>query len=321
MPTPTTELVRERLIDLGSTLGWYRHGRHDPTTWLTVVGRGTTSSGDFVRATWTPDGPGTLHIQWRGNVGATDVVGVPGVSLASYGPGGAWLTARAPLMIGVADPGDPALEHARHPVVAAAARAGRSLRFGASGDLYHELLPTILEQRITAGEAYRQWGRLCAELGEPAPGPFARLLLPPDPARLARQPSWWFHPLGVERKRAQPLALVARHADKYWQWAAMSPTDAGAKLRLIDGVGQWTIGSVLGPALGDPDAVAVGDYHLKNVIGNTLAGEARATDERMLELLRPYAGQRGRVVRMLCHDGASTPKFGPRHRVLPMHRW
>ena len=31
---------------------------------------------------------------------------------------------------------------------------------GASGDLYHELLPTILGQRITAGEAFAQWSRL-----------------------------------------------------------------------------------------------------------------------------------------------------------------
>ncbi len=320
MPTLSHHLVRERLIDIGSTLSWYRHGRHDPTTWLTVVGSGTRSSGDFVRATRTPDGPGTLHLQWRDRT-TTEIDGVPGVEVRSYGPGAAWLARQAPLMIGVADPGDPALEDARHPVVAAAARAGRSLRFGASGDLYHELLPTIIEQRITAGEAYRQWYRLCIELSEPAPGPFARLLLPPDPTRLARQPGWWFHPLGIERKRAEPLALVARHAGKYWDWAQLPPSEAAAKLQLLNGVGQWTIGSVLGPALGDPDAVAVGDYHLKNIVGNTLAGEARATDERMLELLQPYAGQRGRVVRMLCHNGASTPKFGPRKRVLPMHSW
>ena len=55
--------------------------------------------------------------------------------------------------------------------------------------------------------------------------------------------------------------------------------------------------------MGDPDAVAVGDYHLKNVVGYALAGEARATDERMLELLTPYAGQRGRVIRALLRHG------------------
>ena len=33
-------------------------------------------------------------------------------------------------------------------------------------------------------------------------GPFPGLLLPPAPARLQGRPAWWFHPLGIERKRA-----------------------------------------------------------------------------------------------------------------------
>ena len=57
------------------------------------------------------------------------------------------------------------------------------------------------------------------------------------------------------------------------------------------------------------------------MVGHALAGEARATDERMLELLEPYAGERGRVVRLLQLDGAAAPKFGARKRILPMHTW
>ena len=74
-------------------------------------------------------------------------------------------------------------------------------------------------------------------------------------------------------------------------------------------------------AMGDPDAVAVGDFHLKNVVSFNLAGEPRGTDERMLELLAPYEGQRGRVVRLLMLDGKAPPAFGPRQRILPMARW
>jgi 3-methyladenine DNA glycosylase/8-oxoguanine DNA glycosylase len=73
--------------------------------------------------------------------------------------------------------------------------------------------------------------------------------------------------------------------------------------------------------MGDPDAVAVGDFHLKNVVSFALAGEPRGTDARMLELLAPYAGQRGRVVRLLLADGHRAPSFGPRKRILPMARW
>ncbi len=43
-----------------------------------------------------------------------------------------------------------------------------------------------------------------------------------------------------------------------------------------------------------------------------LAGEARGTDERMLELLEPYRGQRGRVLRLLELAGVRAPRYGPR---------
>ena len=300
-----------RSTDIGATLSWFRHGQTDPTTWLTTTGHGPAGAGRFVRATFTPDGPGTVSIEWSG----------PDATVDAFGPGRSWLEQQADRMLGSGDLGDHGLESAAHPLVARAAHENRHLRFGASGNLYHELLPTIIEQRITAGEAYRQWQRLCLELSDPAPGPFTRLLLPPDPAVLAHQPSWWFHPLGIERKRAQPLIDVARHASKFWGWSALGAAEAARKLRLIAGIGQWTVGSVLGPALGDPDAVAVGDFHLKNMIAHNLAGEARGTDERMLELLEPYAGQRGRVVRYVARTGSAAPKFGPKKRILPMRAW
>lgn len=135
---------------------------------------------------------------------------------------------------------------------------------------------------------------------------------------LADHPAWWFHQLGVETKRAEALRTVARHADKLDGWAQLP--DPGERLALLPGIGEWTIGSVLGHAVGDPDAVAVGDYHLKNVIAHAFTGRARGTDAEMLELLRPYAGQRGRVVRLLLLDGHRAPKFGPRQRVLPLNR-
>ncbi len=301
-----------RDVDLGATLSWYQHGRNDPTTWLERSRQGPTAAGRFVRATWTPDGPATVQLRWSASTP---------LEAETWGPGAEWLLARVPHMVGDLDQGDAGLETDAHPVVAAATRAHRFVRFGASGTLYHELLPTILQQRITAMEAKHQWAELCRELGERAPGPFSHLLAPPAPGVLVRQPSWWFHPLGIERKRAEPLIEVARHAEKFWTWAEMPPDEAARLLRLIPGVGVWTTGCVTGPALGDVDAVPVGDFHVKNIIAWNLADEARATDERMLELLVPYEGRRGRVVRAVCAHGSGAPKFGPRQRILPMARW
>ena len=155
-------------------------------------------------------------------------------------------------------------------------------------------------------------------LGRPAPGPFG-LTLPPDPGELAATPTWWFHPLGIEAKRADALRTVARHARHLHTWS--DEPHPGRQLALLPGVGQWTIGSVLAVSHADPDAVAVGDYHLKNVVTHAFTGRARGTDEQMLELLEPYLGQRGRVVRLLLLDGHRAPSFGPRQRVLPLNRW
>ena len=64
-------------------------------------------------------------------------------------------------------------------------------------------------------------------------------------------------------------------------------------------------------AWGDPDAISVGDYHIPNLVAFALAGEPRGDDARMLELLEPYRGQRGRVQRLLELSGISAPRYGP----------
>jgi len=285
---------------IAETLSHYRFGNSDPTTRL--------HAGEFWRATHTPDGAGTVHIDFRGDT----------VRAQAWGSGGDWLLQRVDAMTGASDPGFHFTD--AHPAILSAQRNHSGLRFGASFTLYHELLPTVLGQRVTGGEGINQWRKLVQRLGAAAPGP-ADLLLPPAPEDLAGQPAWWFHPLGIEAKRAEPLRQLAQHAARLWQWADLAPPAAAAKLALLPGIGGWTIGSALGSALADPDSVAVGDYHLKNIVGHALGGRARSTDEQMLELLEPYRGQRGRVVRLLLAAGHSAPKFGPRQRVISMNHW
>jgi 3-methyladenine DNA glycosylase/8-oxoguanine DNA glycosylase len=295
---------------LRQTLAAYRAGGFDPTTQLT--------DHSFLHATYTPDGPATLWLQW-----ANDPAPVAdcGLTARAWGPGSAWLLGMVDSMTGSDDQPSQATQRfvGSPPVVARALRETRMVHIGASRNLYHALLPTIIAQRITAHEALRQWRRLCRALGAPAPGPaeiVGNLLLPPSPAVLRGRPAWWFHPLGIEAKRARALIEVARHQDKYWTWADSDPATAGSMVRLIPGVGPWTVGSVLGPALGDADAVPVGDFHFPHIVAWNLAGEARATDDRMLELLAPYEGQRGRVLRALVRTGQGAPAFGPRRRTL-----
>lgn len=309
-PTPAWSEI-ESPRSLRRTLGVYCTGSRDPTTRL--------ADGRFLRAALTPDGPGTLLLRWTAD--PVDPA-TAGVTAEAWGPGADWLLDRVDAMTGTADRSG--VFEAAHPTVERSLRLFRGARIAASGDLYHQLLPTVIAQRITGGEAIRQWAALCRALGEPAPGPVeivGNLRLPPSPSSLHRRPAWWFHPLGIETKRARLLTEVARHADNLWRWTDSGAAVATEKLALLPGVGPWTIGSVLGPALGDPDAVPTGDYHFPNVVAYALAGEARADDERMLELLEPYRGQRGRVLWALVSIAGAAPKFGPRQRILPMSRW
>jgi 3-methyladenine DNA glycosylase/8-oxoguanine DNA glycosylase len=299
---------------LRRTLSAFQAGYGDPTTKL--------DGSSFLHATLTPDGPGTLRLRWQSDPAPPADCGL---QAEVWGPGRAWLLERVPAIVGDYDaPIDPGTEFPdADPLVVRCLRSTRTTRIGASGNLYHLLLPTILAQRITAGEALRQWQRLVLALGAPAPGPpeiVSGVRLPPAPERLRAQPAWWFHPLGVELKRACALIEVGHHPGKLWEWATHSSPVAAARLARLPGIGAWTIGCVLGPAFGDPDAVPVGDFHLPNLVAWNLAGEPRGDDARMLELLEPYRGQRGRVLAALAAAGRPAPKFGPRQRVVPIAR-
>jgi 3-methyladenine DNA glycosylase/8-oxoguanine DNA glycosylase len=82
-------------------------------------------------------------------------------------------------------------------------------------------------------------------------------------------------------------------------------------LERVPGVGQWTSAETVAVSHGDPDAVSVGDYHLKHLVVWHLTGRPRGSDEEMLELLEPFRPHRGRVIRLLETLGW-PPRFGPR---------
>ena len=64
------------------------------------------------------------------------------------------------------------------------------------------------------------------------------------------------------------------------------------------GVGVWTAAEVSQRALGDPDAVSFGDYHVAKNLTWALTGEVLG-DAEMAELLEPYRGHRYRVQHLL----------------------
>lgn len=159
----------------------------------------------------------------------------------------------------------------------------------------------VIAQLVQSLEAVRSTAQLAAMVGEPAAA--ADLWCWPTAARLGATPAWSLRRCGVSLRGAQALhagAVADRRLEAVvGDWALLN-----RRLRALPGVGVWTSGETR-LALGDPDAVSVGDYHLPSLVGGALDGGpgdgpgGAWTDAGMLALLAPYAGQRGRVIRLV----------------------
>ena len=291
----------DRPVDLRAFLGPLARGSGDPTM--------RVAAGAAIRASVTADGPGAIEIRVDGAAAHAH----------AWGPGAALLLDGLPALLGLDD--DPSgFDPGLHPLVAQLARRHGPVRLGRTVAVWDALLPAVLEQRITGTEAWRNYRRLVRAHASPAPGPL-HLMLPPTPADVAALPPWRLTALGIEPRRGLLLRRVAREASRYEVLAAPArlPGAGGAgsaalaaALRAQPGIGPWTAAEVTLRALGDPDAVSVGDAHLSNVVAFALAGRPRGTDEEMLELLTPWAGHRARVVRLLEAARITPPRYGPR---------
>lgn len=286
-------------LDLSLTLRPLQHGRHDPTLRL---GRG-----EAWRATRTPEGPATQQIRV---VGAT-------VDVEAWGPGARWALEHAPELVGCSD--DTSTFEPRNPALRELHRTHRGLRIPRSLAVMEVLIPTILEQKVTGAGARRSYRALIRAFGEPAPGPFPLSLLP-ESKTLASLPYEDFHPFGIERRRAMTLKIACSYSQRLEQASALPLAEGRKRLLALPGVGPWSAALVAGAAWGDPDAVEVGDFHVPHMVSWFLAGEPRGSDERMLQLLAPFAGHRGRVIRLIEAAGMRAPRYGPRLEIADISR-
>ncbi len=296
---PMRTILVDRPIDLLASLSPLVSSHRDPTIRL--------RHDRVVRASRTPDGPATLDVRR---------VGERRFEATAVGPGRDRALEGAPDLLGAEDDlagFAPQLD----PTVARAHHLRPGLRLIRSGQVEDLLVPTILAQRVTGREAGRAWTRIVQAWGAPAPGS-SGLRLPPTCAQLAARPYWEFHHLGVERSRARRIAVACRELAASNGFRHPADATTYARLLRIPGVGPWTAALVARSTAGDPDAVEVGDFHVKNHITFALTGDARGSDDRMLELLAPFAGHRGRVVRLLTSVVRRPPAFGPRRRVVPV---
>ncbi len=284
-----------RPCPVGRLLGPLRRGAGDPTYHL--------DGEDHWLGIRTPEGTATLRVRGEPALGE--------VHAEAWGAGAGWALEGLPALLGDAD--DPSGFTAHHDIVAAAWERYPHLRIGRTDRVMEALVPAVIEQKVTGKEAFAGFRRLVHRFGERAPGPGEqrRLWVQPAPETVRRVPSWEWLKMHVDGARSRPIVHAAGVAGSLERLVWVDGDEADRRLRSLPGIGVWTSAEVRQRALGDPDAVSFGDYHLAKQVGWALFGHD-IDDERLAEVLEPYRPHRGRAAMLMLAVGARRPRRGPR---------
>lgn len=295
-PRLETEYRPGHPLDLRLVVGFQQRGPHDPTMQL---------HGPIIwRASRTPEGVATLAVRETSR-------GV--IRAAAWGPGREWAIAQLPALCGAFDDVS-AFDPSIHPLIRDTHHRVPGLRLGRTDLVFDALACAIIEQKVTAVQAFGAWRRIVTRFGERAPGPTPRPMhAPPTIDGWRMIPSWAWHQAGLEPPQSRTIVGAARRGTAMARAVHDAPDSAArdAVLTSLPGVGPWTAAEARTRALGDPDAVSLGDYHLSHEVGYALTGR-RTDDEGMLRLLAPWSGHRQRVIRLIRLSGVQEPRRGPR---------
>jgi len=287
----TTEVVFQRPYDLRLSTSVLRRGGGNPTCKL--------SAGALERATRTPTGVAVMTARQTGR--STVVV-------EASGDGAEWVVENAATILGAGDDNSTFVAH--HGVIRNLHALHRGLHILRTMNVFETLVLTVIEQKVVSADAHQAYRRLVKRFGERLPE--SELFFPPSPQTLVEMSYSDYHECGLERRRAEIIRYAAKRAKRIDECATLTLDQTYERLGSLPGIGPWSCAGIAAVALGDADAVLVGDFHLSHTVGWGLAGEPRADDARMLELLEPYRGHRGRVTRYLQLGGVTAPRRGPR---------
>lgn len=231
------------------------------------------------------------------------------LSVTAWGEGSDWALDNLPVLVGLED--DAESFTPKHPLLRKLSVKLAGVRLPRVPHITEVLVRIVLSQLVTHVEARRADLALCRRFGRAAPGPH-ELRLAPRGLELGRLPLEELLEAGVLTKQAKTIQFLGRRSEKIDQIASMTAVDRDARLAALRGIGPWSASSLRLHALGDADAVVVGDAHVHDDVVWALAGEERGDDDRMLELLEPFAGHRGRVISWITLAGLHAPRRGPK---------
>lgn len=284
-PDRSVRLTPDLPIDLRTSLRILRRGGGDPCTRL-------PRDHSIWRVTRFATGACTFRLSQRD---------LHDVTCHAWGLGADELVERLPDLLGARD--DLTGFDPEHELLVDSHKRNPGLRIIRTGQVFEALVPAVLEQRVKAQDAFTAWRQLVTKYGEPAPGPVpAHVRVAPTPEVWGSIPSWEWMKYGVEHKRSNAIRLAAQVAGRLEECSDMPLVDAVRRLAAVPGIGVWTAAEIAQRALGDTDALSVGDFHLCGIVGWALFG-CKMDDDQMVEALEPWRPHRYRVARLLYLSG------------------
>ncbi|MFP5310881.1 MAG: 3-methyladenine DNA glycosylase, partial [Actinomycetes bacterium] len=222
------------------SLRWYPDGPYSLARTLGPLLRGNSDpsfsvQGDVIwNAFTTPAGPATMRLTAAGggSAGGGSAGGGSAVDIQAWGPGAAAAVQAAPRLLGAEDDwaafDEPSFRATLPRLVREARRRNTAVRLPSSGRMVDQLVPIILEQKVTVIEARRAYRYLVHRYGTPAPQAGAStppgLVVAPTAAQWLQVPSWEWHKAGVGPQRSATVMRALRSAVALERLAALPAT-------------------------------------------------------------------------------------------------
>lgn len=156
--------------------------------------------------------------------------------------------------------------------------------FTPSGNVYYDLLESIVSQQLSVKVATAIFNRFCALFPDNYPHPQALVNL--DTMRLRE--------VGLSNQKSAYLQNVAAFSQQYdlekHGWSKMNDDEIIAFLTQIKGVGKWTAQMILMFTIGRPDVFPADDLGIQQAMIRlfNLDKNDRQLKNKMIELAKPW---------------------------------